>query len=195
MVDPIYFKINNTFFTEKFNALESEQARKDFSKSIKDISKKAKLDVELLDSKFLNTKQVNLFNDLSRLNDFIRELYMHKDLDSLSSIDYQLVDLLLEKHKTKYLAWNKVFALTEPDAMSDPVNFVMYSFYLPILIPVFLYDAVTPDYYTYHYMSVADIEKGKVIYNKAYQMIGKDTPDRLKSNLYYNFLQIGGNKK
>jgi len=195
MVDPSYFKINNTFFVEKFNALESEQARKEYSKSIKDISKKARLDVELLDSKFMNTKQVSLFNDLSRLNDFIHELYIHRDLDSLNSVDYQLINLLLEKHKTKYLGWNNVFALTEPDAMSDPVNFVMYSFYLPILIPAFLYDAITPDYYTYHHMMVADIERGKVIFNKSYLMIGKDTPDRLKSNLYYNFLQLGGKKK
>ena len=195
MVDPTYYKINNTFFVEKFNALESEKARKDYSKSIKDISKKAKLDVELLDSKFLNTKQVNLFNDISRLNSFIEELYLHHDLDSVLSSDYQLVDLLLQKHKTKYLAWNNVFALTEPDAMADPVNLIMYSVYLPPLAPYFLYDAFTPDYYTFHYMMVADIEKGKVIFNKSYQIVGKDTPDRLKSNLYYNFLQLGGSKE
>ncbi len=195
MVDPTYYKINNTFFVEKFNALESEKARKEYSKSIKDISKKAKLDVELLDSKFLNTKQVNLFNDISRLNNFIDELYLHRDLDSVLSADYQLIDLLLQKHRTKYLAWNNVFALTEPDAMADPVNLIMYSVYLPPLAPYFFYDAFTPDYYTFHYMMVADIEKGKVIFNKSYQIVGKDTPDRLKSNLYYNFLQLGGSKE
>ena len=195
MVDPSYFKINNTFFTEKFNALESENARKEYSKSIKEIAKKAKLDVDLLDSKFLNTKQVSLFNDIARLNNFIDELYKHKDLDSVLSADYQLVDMLLEKHKTKYLVWNSVFALTEPDAMADPVNLIMYCVYLPVLAPYFFYDAATPDYYTYHYMMVADIEKGKVIFNKSYQIKGKDTPDRLKSNLYYNFLQLGGGKK
>ncbi len=194
MVDPSYFKINNTFFVEKFNALESENARKEYSKSIKEIANKAKLDVELLDSKFLNTKQVSLFNDIARLNNFIDELYKHRDLDSVLSADYQLVDLLIEKHKTKYLGWNSVFALTEPDAMADPVNLIMYCVYLPILAPYFFYDAATPDYYTYHYMMVADIEKGKVIFNKSYQIVGKDTPDRLKSNLYYNFLQLGGGK-
>jgi len=103
--------------------------------------------------------------------------------------------LLLQKHKTKYLAWNNVFALTEHDAMADPVNLIMYSVYLPPLAPYFLYDAFTPDYYTFHYMMVADIEKGKVIFNKSYQIVGKDTPDRLKSNLYYNFLQLGGSKE
>ncbi len=195
MVDPSYFKINNTFFTEKFNALESENARKEYSKSIKEIANKAKLDVELLDSKFLNTKQVTLFNDIARLNNFIDELYKHGDLDSVLSADYQLVDLLIEKHKTKYLGWNSVFALTEPDALADPVNLIMYCVYLPVLSPYFFYDAATPDYYTYHYMMVADIEKGKVIFNKSYQIVGKDTPDRLKSNLYYNFLQLGGGKE
>ncbi|MFZ9956793.1 MAG: M48 family metalloprotease, partial [Flavobacteriales bacterium] len=194
MVDPSYFKINNTFFTEKFNALESENARKEYSKSIKEIAKKAKLDIELLDSKFLNTKQVSLFNDIARLNNFIDELNKHRDLDSVLSADYQLVDMLIEKHKTKYLGWNSVFALTEPDAMADPVNLIMYCIYLPVLAPYFFYDAATPDFYTYHYMMVADIEKGKVIFNKSYQIIGKDTPDRLKSNLYYNFLQLGGGK-
>ncbi len=194
MVDPSYFKINNTFFNEKFNAQSSEAARKEYSKMIKDISKKAHLNVELLDSKFINAKQVNTFNDIARLNAFIDELYKHKDLDSVQSVDYELVNMLMQHHQTKYLAWNNVFAITEPDAMSDPVALAFNLVYYFYLAPIFIYDAATPDYYTYHYMMVADIEKGKLIYNKAYMINGKDSQDRIKSILYYNFLQLGNTK-
>ncbi|MCX6181557.1 MAG: M48 family metallopeptidase [Bacteroidetes bacterium] len=195
MVDPAYYKINNVFSNNSFDPVNSEKARKAYSAMIKEVDKKAKLDVVLLDSKFLSAKQVSVFNEISRLNAFINELYIHKSLDSMLSTDYQLTQLLLQKHNTKYLAWNSIVALVEADAMADPYLFTMYSYYMPPLIPIFLFDALTPDYYTYHTMLAADIEKGKIIFNNSYKIIGKDSPDRLKSNLYYNFLQLGGKKK
>ncbi len=197
MVDPSYYKINNVFNDNKFDPVKSEEARKMYSSSIKDIAKQAGLDMVLLDSKFLNAKQVGVFNEIARLNAFIDELYIHRNLDSMLSTDYQLTQLLLQKHNTKYLAWNSIFAITEADAMADPYTFSIYSYYMFPLFPYFIYDALTPDYFTFSNMLVADIEKGKIIYNNSYKISAKDTPDRLKSNLYYNFIQLRGkdNKK
>ncbi|MFM7024370.1 MAG: M48 family metallopeptidase [Flavobacteriales bacterium] len=195
MVDPGYYKINNVSGTNEFDPVRSEEARREYSMMIKSIGKKANVDVVLLDSKFLNAKQVSTFNEISRLNAFINELYIHRNLDSMLSTDYQLTQLLLQKHNTKYLGWNSIFSITEADAMSDPYLFNMYSYYMPLLIPFYIGDAATPDYFTYHYILVADIEKGKIIFNNSYKIDGRDSEDKLKSNLYYNFLQIGGKKK
>ena len=192
MVDPSYYKINDVFGQNNFDPVNSEKARKEYSSMIKEVAKKAQLDVVLLDSKFLNTKQVSIFNEIARLNAFINELHIHAGLDSMLSTDYRLTQLLLQKHNTRYLAWNSIFAITQADAMADPFTFAMYAYYMPPLAPVFLADALTPDYYTYHYMLVADIEKGKIIFNNSYKILARDTHDRLKSNLYYNFLQLGG---
>ena len=195
MVDPAYYKISNLFESNKFDPIASEKARKKYSTMIKSVGKAAQLDVVLLDSKFLNTKQVGIFNEITRLNAFIDEMYVHRNLDSMLPSDYLLTQMLLQKHNSKYLAWNTIFAITEADAMADPYTFATYSYYMPPLIPIFLIDALTPDYFTYSNMLVADIEKGKIIFDNSYKMSGKDSDDRLKSNLYYNFMQLKGKTK
>ena len=195
MVDPAYYKISNLFESNKFDPIASEKARKKYSAMIKIVGKAAQLDVVLLDSKFLNTKQVGIFNEITRLNAFIDEMYVHRNLDSMLASDYLLTQMLLQKHNSKYLAWNTIFAVTEADAMADPYTFATYSYYMPPLIPIFLIDALTPDYFTYSNVLVADIEKGKIIYDNSYKMFGKDYDDRLKSNLYYNFMQLKGKTK
>lgn len=189
MINPHYLKVDGRKDDNNIDLLESEEAQLLYNDKIKEIAPKAGLQVEMIDDIGLKVSDVDKFNDFGYLNSWFRERNAHIDNDiDLVSLDKEKVDYLIKKYNTKYFCWSGFVSEREKKEMAG--LYVFYGLILYPTLPFMIYMAAKPEYQTYHYNIIFDIETGKTVYSKISSMDNRDSNTLLNSQIYDLCYQI-----
>ena len=187
IVNPFYYKVK-VGFNVNFKDVASEEAQAEFSKEITDMAKESGINYELLDKKHLEENGAGAFNDNAILTSWINEFYEHgSDMDF---INYKRPEIkaLIAKYHTKYFCWTGIISEKHLNLLA--VHKVFFSLIGFPVFPYLFYKAVQPNYYTYQYSLVVNLETGDVNYVQLHKFRMKDHRDMLKSSLYDLFTQL-----
>ena len=187
-VDPIHLMFD-TRRKDVFRIKKTTSQQKKLSKNIMECSKAAGLHTVMLDAKDLKQGDTDKFNDLVALNYMIRELQLHKGLDSIVLTDLSYLKEITQKYGISNIAWDIMVSVTEKDPSASAGTIIGSVLLYPIL-PFIIYDAVTPNHLTMHFFYVFDIKKGTTVFKRKYKMKHKPKPSVVKSNLYHNLSQL-----
>jgi hypothetical protein len=187
-VDPIHL-IFDTRKNDVFRIKKTTSQQKKLSESIIECSEAAGVHTVMIDAKDLKQGETDKFNDLVALNFMIRELQIHKSLDSIVLTDFSYLNEITEKYGISTIAWDIMVSITEKDP-SASANVILGSIFLYPILPFVIYDAVTPNHLTMHFFYVFDIKKGATVFKRKYRMKYKPKASVVKSNLYHNLSQL-----
>jgi hypothetical protein len=191
-INPHYRKLDFTI-ENKEQHLEGEEAQLVLNDEIKELAPKAGLQIEMIDDIGLTVADVDKFNDFGYLNLWFEERYTHIENDiKIVNLDKTNVDYLINKYKTKYFCWTGFIG--EREKKQFKAGYILGSIFLYPLIPVFVYLGAKPEYQTYYYSIVYDIETGKAVYSKVLSMDFKDSDGLRRAHLYDMFYQMKQSK-
>ena len=192
-INPHYAKVDDRAENASKH-LEGEEAQLQLNDEIREIAPKANLAFEMIDDIGLKATEVDKFNDFGYLNLWFQERLTHIDNGmEMISIDKNNVDYLVNKYKTKYFCWTGFVG--ERERNSFTVLYLLGAAMAYPAAPFFLYQAFKPEYQTYFYAIIFDIETGKAIHSKVASMDYKDSKPLRRAHLYDLFYQMKQVKK
>jgi hypothetical protein len=103
VINPYYARLNANN-KKKFKYLQSEDGQIDFSNRLKLNGRKAKLDVEVLDSKKLGSDDIQQMNDITLLEEYVADRLEYDD-DLAPFPERQKITELAKKYNTDYFLW------------------------------------------------------------------------------------------
>lgn len=192
-VDPIHL-VFDTRKNDVFRIKKTTSQQQQLSKAIMDCSEAVGMHTVMLDAKDLHQGETDKFNHLVALNYMIRELQMHKGLDSIVLTDFSYLSDITEKYGITTVAWDVMVTISQKDKSANANTIALSILAYPVL-PFVIYDAVTPDHLTMHFFYAFDIENGSMIFRRRYKMKAKPTASIVKSNLYHNLSQLKNKPK
>ncbi|PCJ83662.1 MAG: hypothetical protein COA57_10750 [Flavobacteriales bacterium] len=193
-VDPFYMKVDQRKGAT-IRYVASEKAQQNFISRLEKNTRVASLEMEVLDTKGLQTSQVDVFNDYAIINDWLDEFLFHEDegMELLIS-DQENVQYLIEKYGTKYFMWTGVLAVRETKGSGD-YWLLMASTIFWYTLPYAIYNIAMPDYDTYFYCVLFDIESGEIKLTVKDFFESRDRDDILNSVIYDCFHQMKTTRK
>lgn len=190
VVDPSYNKINET----KKDAIRyqaSEEAQEKLEEHILEQSVNAGLKTDVISRLKTTSNDLQNFNDLVLLNNWIGHSisFMDKaDTSFFVSIDERRIQELISRRKTVYYTWT---GLTNIRIKNDDVAFQLcFALFNPITFPIEVVKAITPDYSTSYYILTFNLETKKPVWFNYDEIENDDSKMIVKSILYDSFTQL-----
>lgn len=182
LVDPFYLKID---YRKKnaVNYLDSEPAQLDLAKKIETNAKKLDMRVKTLNSRTINKRSSEKFDEIAFLNEWIAERLGYGRMDFVA-IDYERAKTLSKKYKTPNFLWSG--AVNTKETNIKGMIYGCYAIVFPPLIP----RIVGPNNYTYYYSLLFDLEKEEALIYDYNLVKMSDTRATLNSNIYHHLWQM-----
>jgi beta-barrel assembly-enhancing protease len=194
IVNPFYYKVDESK-KEPIKLVASENAQKDFNQQVKENAKLAGLNFQLIDKKDLTPNSADLFNDISVLNYYIAESNRH---DDMHYVNYMTDDIqaLTQKYGTNYFDWMGIVAYRDHSIAYSITGLysACYTFWVPPVFFVLMYNGLRPHYHTMLYSQVVDLHTGETIHNYSNKIKFQDRQDIVNSMLYDLCLQFKKHK-
>jgi hypothetical protein len=190
VVNPYYARINAnaTKKESKIKYLKSEGGQIDFSQRLALNAKKAKLEIEVLDSKKLEAGEVEKMNDIAELEEYISERLENPfDVKTLYP-ERDRIAQLGKKYNTDYFLWTGVVSYEE--FRKSKVGLAVTSAVLPFLLPFTLSSIINKGHYTFYFNMMYDIKTDKVKMVNFREVNSTTNPSILNSHIFDTFEQI-----
>ena len=185
-VEPYFFHVNHRKRSNPVNFIANENRMRQYHDQIKISADKVGLDAQILDGKNFDPQDVDAFNDLSLLNEWVNEKMTH-DMDFVT-INNERIKELAKKYDTKYFAWTGIFSST---SSRDNIGIMLfYTIIFYPLLPYGIYYAITPENTTKFATLIFDLEEEEYLVNISNEVSQKSRKDVVNSNLYYFMKQI-----
>ena len=162
---------------------------------IKESSNMLNMKTIILDSKDLNSNETKRFNDIILLNQMLKELNVHSELDSIVLSDFSGLKEIAQKYETSKIGWNIMLSFIEKDKTTGTTELIAAGACLLPSLPFFIFDAATPDIITYNFFFVYDIETSKLVYRKKSKLKGTIPKSVISQNVYHHMNQINRKPK
>ena len=165
-VDPDYMIIDERKGVKLIN---SEKANDIYIEQIQAASKASDLPIEIISPRNLYENNITMYNDLSIINGAFNEVLLHANNDIYNNFvlsSYYDLEKLRFKYRTDYFAYNGQIIIKNKKLFVDKVFYLLYSFLEIYTIPHAIIYAFIPDYDTYYYNMVLDINKGGFVTSK-----------------------------
>lgn len=133
IVDPIY---ENYDLRGKRNFIKSEKTKLNISKHYEEEYKKLELQTTVLDSKFLDSSDLEMYNEIALINDWLMERLLHKDLEMISSSNERMQEIC-KKYNTPHFLFTGVYGYKSVNRLSWEMLLSVYA------APIALIDAIT----------------------------------------------------
>jgi predicted Zn-dependent protease len=108
-LDPFYMKVRRAGNGEMINYYESEDKQKKLAEIQRKCADRLGLQYESLNTKSLQTNDIDRYNMNSVLNDWLTERFNHGDNADEMVVSTDDIRSLTEQYGTKYLAWSGVY--------------------------------------------------------------------------------------
>ncbi len=185
--NPLYIKLDERR-EQKRKYLASEEAELKFIDNLKLNANLAKIDIEVLDDLDSKSYTSEKFNDYCYLNNWLDQSVGHIDQDvNVVNLNKEKTDALIRKYGTKYFCQMGVINLRE-DKDITPLDICLVV--VPYTAPFVLAKVLMPEYETYFYYLLFDLESGKMINKKILSMNQNDSKDQINSLLFDTFYQF-----
>jgi hypothetical protein len=187
-VDPDYFVIDERKGQKLENA---EQKKYDFYKQVDMVASKAGIEYEILSPKVFKSNEVDKYNDLAKINDWVGEKMLHENFRkdwSIITSEAEYVNYLSGKYNTDFFLYTGVLQYKEK---KDNVGYVLATtiLYFPLL-PYGIYYTVTPKNYTYYYNLYYNLDTGVQLLDKVDFLKIKANQANINSLMYDMLIQI-----
>ena len=185
VVSPTYAKLDLRK-KQQHKFLHSESAKTNFLTQIKRSSNILSLETAILDQEKLDSSNVEAFNDIAFLNQWVDGRFTDLDV-SMVNLPTEKVNSLVKKYGTEYFAWTGIINYRE----SKPLMYfyLLYAL-IPPAIPFAVYYLVRPNFDTYYYCIVFNIRTGEPVLVNYANYRKRDARDMINSSIYDSFWQI-----
>jgi hypothetical protein len=191
IVDPSYEKFDQTRTTQ-IRYIASEEGQNRLTKTFAQNARLLGIDINVIDSKTLKPNDVQAFNDLGELNEWIKEQLKHENDNVVMQVSSSMdLKTIADHYGCDKFCYPGVIVIRKPKSIGDLVVPIIF---LPTL-PYGLYNALYPSEYTNLYSIVVDATTGKVMMYYYHQMNMVDNQDVLNSNIYYLLQQISKSRQ
>jgi len=191
LIDPFYFVFDERK-KDNMNFFDSENRLIDFNARLYKNAQKSGLVIEVLNPKSFKEDDVNRFNDLGRVNDWIVERFNH-DNSVILPFETSNSKEILNKFNTKYVAWTGIINVREKK--QKLALYILASIFMPLYLPYTIPMMIIPSYKTYYYCTLFNTETGKNELEIALEAKANDRSDFLNSWIYYTMFQIKNSRK
>jgi beta-barrel assembly-enhancing protease len=191
LIDPFYFVLDERK-KENMNFFDSENKLLDFTAKLYKNAERAGLTIEVLNPKGFKMDDVERFNDLGRINDWIVERFNH-DNSTILPFETKNSKEILNKFNTKHIAWTGIISVRKKK--TDLALYIIASICMPLYLPYTLPMMIIPSYDTYYYHILFNTETGKSELEVTLEANTKNRSDFLNSWIYYTMFQIKNSRK
>lgn len=187
-INPLYRRYDERKPGTDFS-IASEQGKFELMGYIPEIAELAGLEYEILDPGSLEADQMDRFNDLALLRNWVSEELAEEASQPMLNLYQNEVMLLSEKYGTPYFAFNATMDYTTRKHRLSVMFYTAASFIYP-LAPLTLYKLFQAKNKLLYVNWVWNIETGELVLDETRYIRDKTRPATLKSMLYYSFLQM-----
>lgn len=189
-VDPFYVIADDR---EGVKLIKSETEQLEFCNQIQENANYANLSIDLLNPKALGADDVEKYNDLAILNDWISERLAHTDEMEMISLESDRIMPLTIKYNTTHFCYTGIYTFKQKRSGRGLIIFCSIICYP--LFPVGLAYALTPERHTYYYTMLYNVQTGKADVKHTAHLKSKAKAGYINSVMYDMMLQIKREKK
>ncbi|MCF8330892.1 MAG: M48 family metalloprotease [Bacteroidales bacterium] len=185
MIDPMYLYINEKD-DEIIQYFKTEKKQQQMSESIVKSSNDLKLEAIMMDPWTLQKEEVDRYNDIVLLKDWMTEYFAHSDIHIIPFASNDVYPLM-EDYDTKYLNWMGTIS----GRVKDGSKFITGCLYLYIgLVPLAIYEWVKPNYQMILFNTLIDLEEADIRFSYRYATDNNAGKYRLQARIYDILNQI-----
>ena len=188
-VSPEYAKLDERQ-KDGIRYLSSDQSQDEYMERLMDISDKIGLHTQMLDYKNIQATEVDKFNDLSLIKNWIGERLMHENVGALVS-DFDYMQPIITKYGTPYISYTGNLSLRIRE--QNVAGKIIASAILFPTLPFTIAGLLMPDYESFNYFFLFDLTNGNALLAEYNYYETKDSDDYLQSIIYNHLIQVKAN--
>lgn len=185
VVSPVYSKLDLRK-KQKHKFLRSESAKDKLVEQIDRSSQLLNLQMEILDPSSLDSSEVEEFNDITFLNEWVDKRFAHLEV-SMINLSSDRIDEIIAKYNTELFVWTGVINYRENKPL---MYFYLLYALIPPAIPFAVYYMVRPNYDTYYYCITFNLRTGEPVLVNYNNYRKRDARDMINSSVYDSFWQM-----
>lgn len=185
VVTPTYTKLDLRK-KQQHKFLHSESAKQKLVKQIEKSTSLLNLNTKILDITLLDSSEVNTFNDVTFLNEWVDQRFLHVDVDMVN-LNQARIDSIIARYGTEYYAWTGVINYRENKPLM--LFYLLYAL-IPPAIPLAVYYLARPNYDTYYYCITFNLKTGEPVQVNYNNYRKRDARDLMNSSIYDSFWQM-----
>ena len=185
-VSPEYAKLDERK-KDGIKYLSSEERQEKYREELLNISNDINLHTELLDYKDIQPYEVDKFNDLSLIKNWIDERLMHENVSALVS-DFNYMEPIIKKYGTPYVSYTGNLSLRVKER--NVAGRLIYSALLIYPFPFMLTAVLIPDHESFNFYFLFDLTNGDALLAEYNYYETNDGNDYLQSIIYNNLIQV-----
>lgn len=191
IVSPDYAKLDERQ-KDGIKYLTTAEKLDEYKADLMEISEDVGLHSQMLDYKNIQSSDVDMFNDLSLMKNWIDERLMHENVDALVS-DFDYMAPISKKYGTNYISYTGNLSLRVRER--NVAGKIIYSTILFPVLPFTVADLLIPDYESFNYFFLFDISNGDALLAEYNYYKTNDSNDYLRSILYNHLIQVSAKAK
>ena len=191
IVSPDYAKLDERQ-KDGIKYLTTAEKLDNYKAELMEISEDIGLHAQMLDYKNIQSSDVDMFNDLSLMKNWIDERLMHENVDALVS-DFDYMAPIGKKYGTNYISYTGNLSLRVRER--NVAGKIIYSVFLFPVLPFTVADLLIPDYESFNYFFLFDISNGDALLAEYNYYKTNDSNDYLRSILYNHLIQVKAKAK
>lgn len=191
VINPYYARLDANS-KHKIRYVKSEGGQRDFSHRLVTCGHKAKLDVDVLDSRGLESGDVDKMNDIALLEEYVADR-LESDDQPTPFPERQKITELAKKYNTDYFLWTGVVSYQE-NQKKKIVRAVMSGVF-PFILPFTLSYLINGGHYTFYFNMMYDVKTDQITMANFREVDSRTTPSVLNSHIYDTFMQLHAKPK
>ena len=166
--------------------LHSESAKQNLIKQIGRSANLLNLDVEIIDQSTLDSSQIETFNDITFLNEWVDARFSDIDVGIVNA-PTQRINQIIDKYGTEYFTWTGVINYRENKPL---MYFYLLYALIPPAIPFAIYYLARPNFDMYYYCITFNLRTGQPEQVNYSNYKKRDARDMINSSIYDSFWQM-----
>jgi len=190
ILDPTYYVIDDRDDNAEVLHIKSESQKAKLESHISDAARRSRLLVDVLNPKNLSATDIESFNAMIKLKEWLGESTGH-EVDSVPTLISLELDGVVDALGTRYVATQEIYNIRLD---KNEAQYIFSMAYL-VTIPWAIGKLVSQETATYFKFRLVDIERQVIVFDSEYFYKGKDNEGTLKGCLYNSFIQVKRDKQ
>jgi hypothetical protein len=189
-VDPFYYAEDDR---HGLKLIQSETQQLEFSAEIRENAMYSGLNIDLLNPKSFTANDVDKYNDMATVNDWMGERLDHEDELDMLPLETDRMMEVSKKYNTTHFCYTGVY--TYKQKREGRGTIILFSILCYPILPFGIAYALTPEHHTYYYTLMYDVKTGKPDIIRTIHLKSKSKKGYINSIMYDMMVQIKTVKK
>ena len=189
-VDPFYYAEDDR---HGLKLIQSETQQLEFSAEIRENAMYSGLNIDLLNPKSFSANDVDKYNDMATVNDWMGERLDHDDEMEMLPLETDRMMEVSKKYNTTHFCYTGIY--TYKQKRDNRGTIILFSILCYPILPFGVAYALTPEHHTYYYTLMYDVQTGKPDIIRTIHLKSKAKKGYINSIMYDMMQQIKSEKK